>query len=263
MNSRFNKRDGRKEEQHGSAPALSAVEVERPLLRTRADQDRPPKRHARQHRLTQPLPLAAVLLILLALIGYWSVYNQTTKRTQVLIAAHALPAGRVLRAVRSHLERAGRQQAGTGDVPAGRQREPAGRTGAEDAGRGRGADPADRARERPRRQRLVHARSTEHARARRPARPRRPRDRARDLHRHERTSANRAVARNLEVLAVGSASGFAANTQTIPITVALPDPSLASALALANEAGKLDLLRESGARAGAPIPTASAPGSAP
>jgi Flp pilus assembly protein CpaB len=73
----------------------------------------------------------------------------------------------------------------------------------------------------------------------------------------------RAVARNLEVLAVGSASGFAANTQMIPITVALPDPSLASALALANEAGKLDLLRESGARAGAPIPTASAPRSAP
>ncbi len=51
----------------------------------------------RRHRLTQPLPLAAVLLILLALIGYWSVYNQTTRRTQVLIAAHALPAGRVLR----------------------------------------------------------------------------------------------------------------------------------------------------------------------
>jgi Flp pilus assembly protein CpaB len=73
----------------------------------------------------------------------------------------------------------------------------------------------------------------------------------------------RAVARNLEVLAVGNASGFAANTQTIPITVALPDPSLASALALANEAGKLDLLRERGARVGAPIPTASAPGSAP
>src|SRR4029077_5857653 len=97
MNSRFNKRDGRKEEQQGSAPALSAVEVERPLLRTRTDQDRPQKRHARHHRLAQPLPLAAVLLILLALIGYWSVYNQTTRRTQVLVAAHALPAGRVLR----------------------------------------------------------------------------------------------------------------------------------------------------------------------
>jgi hypothetical protein len=69
----------------------------------------------------------------------------------------------------------------------------------------------------------------------------------------------RAVARNLEVLAVGSASGFDASTQTIPVTIALPNPSLASALALANEAGKLDLLRESGAASGAPIPNVSAP----
>ena len=69
----------------------------------------------------------------------------------------------------------------------------------------------------------------------------------------------RAVARNLEVLAVGTASGFNANTETIPVTVALPNPSVASALALANEAGKLDLLRETGGGAGAPIPTASAP----
>jgi Flp pilus assembly protein CpaB len=73
----------------------------------------------------------------------------------------------------------------------------------------------------------------------------------------------RAVARNLEVLAVGSASGFNANAQAIPVTVALPDPSLASALALANEAGKLDLLRENGAHRAAPIPPATAPGSAP
>jgi Flp pilus assembly protein CpaB len=78
------------------------------------------------------------------------------------------------------------------------------------------------------------------------------------------TSANghaqtRAVARNLEVLAVGTASGFNASSQTIAVTVALPHPSVASALALANEAGKLDLLRESGGGAGAPIPPVSAP----
>jgi Flp pilus assembly protein CpaB len=73
----------------------------------------------------------------------------------------------------------------------------------------------------------------------------------------------RAVARNLEVLAVGSASGFDASSQTIPVTVALTDPSLASALALANEAGKLDLLRESGTGANAPIPAAHAPGATP
>jgi Flp pilus assembly protein CpaB len=68
----------------------------------------------------------------------------------------------------------------------------------------------------------------------------------------------RAIARNLEVLSVGSASGFNASAQTIPITVALSNPSVASALALANETGKLDLLRESGASATAPIPSASA-----
>jgi Flp pilus assembly protein CpaB len=69
----------------------------------------------------------------------------------------------------------------------------------------------------------------------------------------------RAVARNLEVISVGTVSGFNASAETIPVTVSLPNPSVASALALANEAGKLDLLRESGAGAGAPIPNASAP----
>jgi Flp pilus assembly protein CpaB len=73
----------------------------------------------------------------------------------------------------------------------------------------------------------------------------------------------RAVARNLEVLAVGTASGFNAASQDIPITVALPNASLASALALANEAGKLDLLRESRAGANAPIPAANAPRATP
>src|SRR6266404_4692648 len=105
MNGRFNRRSGRQEEQQGSAPSLAAVDVARPRLRSRPDQDGSPKRHTPQHRLMQPLPLAAVLLILLALIGYWSVYNQTTKRTQVLVATHALPAGRVLRA--SDLTRTG------------------------------------------------------------------------------------------------------------------------------------------------------------
>src|SRR5437667_9175442 len=97
MNGRFNRRkEGRSTEQE-RPPALAAVELDRPLLRTRPDQNGKPSRARTRHRLTQPLPLAAVLLILLALIGYWSVYNQTTRRTQVLIAAHALPAGRVLR----------------------------------------------------------------------------------------------------------------------------------------------------------------------
>lgn len=265
MNSRFNRRSGRQNEQQGSAPALAAVEVERPTLRTRTDrdQDRSPKRHRRQHRLAQPLPLAALLLILLALIGYWSVYNQTTRRTQVLVAAHALPAGRVLRA--SDLTRgglAGDKQILATFLPASEQSllvgralktpvaagAPIPRTALESA---RGVTDS-----------FTLALPSMHALAGQLA----PGDRVTVLATYTGPNGQaqtRAIARNLEVLAVGSPFGFAANTQTIPITVALPDPSLASALALANEAGKLDLLRENGSGAAAPIPTATAPGSAP
>src|SRR5260370_21070639 len=105
MNGRFNRRrEGRSSEQERPS-ALAAVELDRPLLRSRPDQNGAPSRARTRHRLMQPLPLAAVLLILLALIGYWSVYNQTTRRTQVLVAAHSLPAGRVLRS--SHLAQSG------------------------------------------------------------------------------------------------------------------------------------------------------------
>ena len=70
----------------------------------------------------------------------------------------------------------------------------------------------------------------------------------------------RAIARDLEVIAVGQPpSGLDQTAATIPVTLALPDPSLASTLALADEAGKIDLLRD-GAGAGAPIPPASVGG---
>ena len=211
----------------------------------------------------QPLPLAAVLLILLALIGYWSVYNQTTKRTQVLVAAHALPAGRVLRA--SDLTRTGLaadKQVLATLLPAAEQSLLVGRALKTSVAAGAPIPQTALASSRGGSDSFTLAVPSMHALAGQLA----PGDRVTVLATYTGTNGQaqtRAVARNLEVLAVGSASGFAANTQTIPITVALPDPSFASALALANEAGKLDLLRESGARAGAPIPTASAPGSAP
>jgi Flp pilus assembly protein CpaB len=70
----------------------------------------------------------------------------------------------------------------------------------------------------------------------------------------------RAIARDLQVLAVGQTPrGFDQTSATIPVTLALPDPALASALALAEEAGKIDLLRQ-GAGAGAPIPPVSVGG---
>ena len=68
----------------------------------------------------------------------------------------------------------------------------------------------------------------------------------------------KAIARGLEVLWVGGApSGIDSAAASVPITLALPDPSLASALALANSDAKLDLLRESGGARAAPMPPAS------
>jgi len=261
MNSRFNRRRD-EAEQHDGSPALAAVELERPRIRARPDHGAQP-RLRRQHRLLQPLPLAALLLILLALIGYWSVYARTTRRTQVLVAAHALPAGRALRA--SDLSQSGlaaSRQVLASFLPASEQSLLIGRALKEPVAAGAPIPAAALANTRGGSDSMTLAVPVQHALGGQLV----PGDRVTVLATYAGANGQaqtRAVARNLEVLAVGSASGFNASTQTIPITVALPDPSLASALALANEAGKLDLLRESGARAGAPIPTASAPGSAP
>lgn len=70
----------------------------------------------------------------------------------------------------------------------------------------------------------------------------------------------RVLARNLVVLSVGAPpTGVDASSSTIAVTVALPNPSIAAQLALANNVGKIDLLRE-GSAATAAIPTATAPG---
>jgi Flp pilus assembly protein CpaB len=263
MNGRFNRRKEDGSTRQERPPALAAVELDRPRLRTRPDQNGSPGRVRRRHRLTQPLPLAAVLLILLALIGYWSVYTQTTRRTQVLIAAHALPAGRVLRPSDLALSGlAGSKPVLATFVPASEQSLLVGRALKAPVAAGTPIPAAALSGARGAGDSLTLAVPAMHALAGQLT----PGDRVTVLATY--TGGNgqaqtRAVARNLEVLAVGGASGFDASSQTIPVTVSLRDPSLASALALANEAGKLDLLREGGAHAGAPIPSASAPVSAP
>ena len=260
MNSRFNRRrQGEGAQQEGSA-ALAAVEIERPRLRTRPDQNAAAVRRShRQHRLLQPLPLAALLLILLALIGYWSVYSRTTMRTQVIVAAHTLPAGRILRAADlSHSGLAGSSAILATFVPAREQSLLIGHALRTPVAAGAPIPAAALASGRSAGDSITLALPALHALAGQLA----PGDRVTVLATYTGSNGQaqtKAVARNLEVLAVGSASGFDANAQTIPVTVALPDPSLASALALANEAGKVDLLRESGAGAGAPIPSVSAP----
>lgn len=260
MHSRFTRRAGEGADDDGSRPpALAAVELERPRIRTRPDRNGSSQPRRRPRRLLQPLPLAALLLILLALIGYWSVYARTTHRTQVLVAAHALPAGRVLRA--SDLADTG-LAASRGVlatlVPASEQRLLVGRALKEPVAAGAPIPAAALASARSGGASITLAVPVQHALGGQLA----PGDRVTVLATYIGASGQaqtRAVARDLEVLDVGSASGFNANAQTIPVTVALPNPSLASALALANEAGKLDLLRESGSGSSAPIPNVSAP----
>jgi hypothetical protein len=138
-------------ERNGSAPSETELRL-RPRV---ADAPAAVRVRPRAGRLLQPLPLVGAVLVLVALVGYWSVYRASTKRTPVLVAAHALSAGTVLRA----------DDLRTGEL-------------------------------------------------------------------------------------AGDAGTMAA------VTLALPDPSLASALALANSDAKIDLLRESG-RARTAIPPAS------
>ena len=259
MNSRFGRRQATRGDQTEGSPALAAVEVDRPRIRTRPDGDGTRPRRHRQHRLLQPLPLAAVLLILLALIGYWSVYSRTTRRTQVLVAAHALPASRVLRASDlTHSGLAGSSQLLATLMPASEQSLLVGRSLKEPVAAGAPIPASALASARGGTDSMTLAVPVQHALGGQLA----PGDRVTVLATYTSTTGQaqtRAIARNLEVLSVGSASGFNASAETIPVTVSLPNPSVASALALANEAGKLDLLRESGTGAGAPIPNASAP----
>src|SRR5437588_12036219 len=80
-------------ERNGAGPTEAVRIREREAETAAAARLRPNAR-----RLLQPLPLVGMLLVLIALVGYWSVYRASTKRTPVLVRAHALSAGRVLQA---------------------------------------------------------------------------------------------------------------------------------------------------------------------
>jgi Flp pilus assembly protein CpaB len=260
MKNRWQKASSRRPEEPGARPAPLAAELE-PVVRLRSGANGAAAR--RRRRWLQPLPLAGGLLILLAFVGYLSVYNQTTKRTTVLVASRTLPAGSVLR--EGDLRTAsigGDTQLLAALVPSRSEPLVLGRT--LKTAIVAGAPLPAGALSSPGRQRssFTLAVPVLHALAG-------------DLSAGDRVTVlatftspggrttTRPVARDLEVLAVGRASGFDASAQTIPVTVALADPALASALALANEAGKLDLLREGGSGRTAPIPPATVSGTGP
>jgi Flp pilus assembly protein CpaB len=264
MKNRWQKLSGWRPEQEGPLSAtLPADDLDGPRVRLRPETDGATPRSPRRRSWTQPIPVAGALLVLLALLGYWSVYSQTTKRSQVLVARHALEAGAAVRT--SDLATAG--LAGSGGVlasfvPARERGLIVGRVLSSPVAAGA---PIPRAAVAPANRRaasftlavpVLHALGGELA----------PGDRVTVLATFTSSSGQattRVVARALPVTSVGRAAGFDAGAQTIPVTVALPDPSLATALALANEAGKLDLLREGGSGRTAPIPPATAPGGLP
>ena len=213
-----------------------------------------------RHRLARPLPLIGALLVVVALVGYWSVYSATTHRTPVLVAAHDLQAGSVVRPSDLRTaELAGDAGTMAALVPEreletvlGRELAapisegaPLARGSLEASGSGPAAFtlvvPALRAR----------------------GGALRPGDRVTVLATFESGAGAkaRAIARGLRVLTVGETpEGLDRASASIPVTVALSDPSLAAGLALANTEGKIDLLREGGRGRAAPIPPASASG---
>jgi Flp pilus assembly protein CpaB len=232
----------------------------RPQVRLRSPDEVGAARPAAWRRLAQPLPLAGVVLVLAALVGYWSVYSATTARTPMLVAARDLQAGAVLRPIDLRAaELAGEATTLAALVP---ERELAGVLGRElavpvaegaplpraavaEGGSGRSAFtlvvPAMRA--------LGGAL--------------RPGDRVTVLATFESGAGARAraVARGLRVLEVGQQpDGLGTETASVPVTVALSDSSVAASLALANSEGKIDLLREGVKGGTAPIPSASARG---
>jgi Flp pilus assembly protein CpaB len=208
--------------------------------------------------LLAPLPAAGIVLVLIALAGYLGVYAASSKRTQVLVASHALPAGTVLSAgdlrtgglagdasLLSTLLPAGDAQQVIGQrlsaaVPAGAPL-PAGALANRQAGSsaftiavpefdvaGESLQPGDR----------VTVLATFGA--------------------GSGAASTRPVARNLEVLAVGEAAANAdPSTTTVPVALALSEPSTASQLALANEDGKIDVLLEGSRASAAAIPQAN------
>jgi Flp pilus assembly protein CpaB len=233
----------------------------RPQVRLRSPEEVGATRPAAWRRLAQPLPLAGVALVLVALVGYWSVYGATTARTPMLAAAHDLQAGAVLRA--SDLRAAEL----AGDAPTLAALVPERELDLV-LGRTLGA-PLSEGAPLPRASLAAGAAGPAAFTLVVPALRAlggslRPGDRVTVLATFESGAGarSRAVARGLRVLEVGQPpEGFDTTTASVPVTVALSNPSVAASLALANSEGKIDLMREGAKGGSAPIPGASAQGS--
>jgi Flp pilus assembly protein CpaB len=222
---------------------------------------RPP---LRSRRLLQPVPLAGFALMLVGLLVVLGYSAAASRRTTVLVAARDLPAGAVLRLADLRSSRLGAD----GDVLAALVTAPqeqavVGRRLAVPLGAGEplprsaiassSASPAAFTLAVP----AAHALGGQLQ----------PGDHISVLATFSGPTGGartEALARDLVVLAVGAPPSIGdPNQSTIPVTVALPDPRLASRLALANSTAKIDLLRDSSHSGSAAIPAANSPAGSP
>jgi pilus assembly protein CpaB len=240
---------------NGRGSATEAGAAATPKLRLRSESGTSPA-PVRARKLLQPIPLVGIVLVLVALVGYIAVYSATTERTPVLVAAKELSAGTVLRSSDLRVaELAGDRALIAGLVPETGLSSVVGRRLTTSVPAGAPLAQGVVA-ERPAQSALTLA--VPAARALDGALQ--PGDEVTVLATYGASSGDavaRAVARDLTVIAVGDPASL--GDDVLPVTVALPDASLASTLALANDDARLSLLREGADDRAAPIPAARAP----
>ena len=235
-----------------------------PRVRPRAPFEGRMPKQAGARRLGGPLPWIGAALVLLALIGYIAVYAAGAKRTSVLVTTQTLQPGSVLSA--SDLRTAqlsGDQGVISGLEPAGALSQVVGQRVTVGLPAGTPLTRSALSTESSSGAQLTLAVPALHALGG----ALQPGDRVTVLATFGTGTGQahtRAVARDLQVLAVGTVqTGEQPSTATVPVTVALASPRESSALALASEDGKIDLLRESANGSSAGIPEADETGSGP
>lgn len=212
-------------------------------------------------RLRQPLPLLGIVLVFVAFIGYLAVYNSANHRTGVLVVTRAMPSGSTLRATDLETARLTAPATVLGALEPSADLQQA--VGHQLQTAMAAGEPLTRAAitsqaGQPSAFTLTVPASTAQGEDLLPG------DRITVLGTFGtgtgRVSA-RVLARGLEVLSVGQPPADSNLTSTtVPVTVALADVSVVTQLALANEAGKIDLLRDGKNGSAAAIPNATEAG---
>lgn len=235
-----------------------------PRLQLRAPLQGDMSKPAGARRLNGPLPWIGGALVLLALVGYLAVYAAGAKRTGVLVTTQALQPGSVLSAMDLRtVQLSGDQALISGLEPASALSQVVGQRVSEGLPAGTPLARSALSTESSSGAQLTLAVPALHALGG----ALQPGDRVTVLATFGTGTGQartRAIARDLEVLAVGTVqTGEQPSTATVPVTVALTSPRESSALALATEDGKIDLLRESANGSSAAIPEASETGGGP